>query len=178
MAQARSKSTMVQQVVLGAVLVMFGLTEPTMMLQQKRSRWQTIKVEDLLTFQLPNGWSRSLQKLSDLRGEWKRGDAKLLYIQGQTESGLYSERIQSWMRDYEETTTKMGGQKANVRSFSFMKDAKRRYVAELNIGNWDKNQIQFYMRVEGGNGTILELAKEIFKSVSLSLPPPERSYPQ
>ena len=81
------------------------------------------------------------------------------------------------MSDYEETTSRIGGQNSNVRTFSYIKGAKRRYVAELNIGNWDRDQVQFFMRVEGPNKAAVELAKQIFKSVRISLPAPERSNP-
>ena len=82
------------------------------------------------------------------------------------------------MKDYEETTTRLGGRRANIRSFSKMKDAKRKYYAELNVGNWEKGEVQLYIGIEGSDPKTLDVAKEIFKSVTLPLPSPERPTPQ
>jgi hypothetical protein len=139
-------------------------------------RMDPVKVGDLLTFNLPTGWISSPENESDLRHEWTKGERKLFYIQGQTDSGTYGERRQSWMSDYEERTTRIGGQRANVRSFSFNKNGQQRFVAELNIGNWDKKQVEFFMHVEGCDAATVELAQEIFKSVRVA-PAPERSTP-
>ena len=141
--------------------------------------WQKIDVGDLFSFRLPQGWSkRSSFNVTEVRGEWAKGETKLVYVWSQTESGAYNERRQSWMNDYEETTTRMGGRRANVRSFSRMMDGKRVYLAELNVGNWEKGEVRLFMRVEGSDAGTIELAKEIFKSVTLPLPSPERTTPQ
>ena len=178
MTHRTQERTTVRQITFAALLIVFGLVEPMLSFQRDPSERQTVKVDDLLVYQLPKGWMRSSETVSDLRCEWTKGDTKLFYIQGQTGSGNYSDRRRSWMNDYEETTTRIGGQKANVRSFSFSKDGKKKFVAELNIGNWDKNQVQFFMHVEGRDAGTVELAKEIFNSVKMTLPAPERSTPQ
>lgn len=177
MAHGRYKSTMAQLVVFATIVFVFGCSAPSVVSQEKRSQSQTIKVEDILTFEVPGGWSRSTDNASNFRHEWRNAETKLVYLIGDTDSGSYDKRIQPWMNDYQENTTRIGGQKAVIRSFSFIKDAKQKYVAELNIGNWDKNQIQFFMRVEGSNAAIVDLAKEIFTSIRMSLPAPERSTP-
>jgi hypothetical protein len=154
-----------------------GLGVPLGVTQQPYS--QKIEVGDLFSFRLPQGWSkRSSFNVTEVRGEWAKGEAKLVYVWGQTESGPYSERSQSWMNDYEETTTRIGGRRANVRSFSRMMQGKRVYEAELNVGNWEKGEVQIYMRVEGSDTGTIELAKQIFKSVTFALPSPERTTPQ
>lgn len=141
--------------------------------------WQKIGVGDLFSFKLPQGWSkRSSFNVTEVRGEWSKGETKLVYVWGQTESGVYNERRQSWMNDYEETTSRIGGRRANVRSFSRMIEGKRVYHAELNVGNWEKGEVQIYMRVEGSDAGTIDLAKQIFKSVTLPLPSPERTTPQ
>jgi len=82
------------------------------------------------------------------------------------------------VNDYEETTTRLGGRRADIRGFSRLKNGQRMYEAELNVGNWEKGEVQLYMRVEGNDAAMIELAKQIFKSVKLPLPSPERSTPQ
>ena len=178
MPHRRSESTTARLLTCAVFLLVFAAaTGATASLQRDRSEWQIIKVEDLLTFQLPKGWTRSSKNVSDLRDEWRKGGRKLIYRRGHTDSGDYTDRRRSWMNDYQEMTTRIGGQKANVRSFSFIKGAEHRFVAELNIGNWDNNQVQFFMHVEGRDSATVELAREIFKSVKLALPSPERSSP-
>lgn len=136
---------------------------------------QTVNVEGLFSFRLPQGWSkRSSFNVAEVRGEWAGGETKLVYVWGQTESGGYGERRQPWMNDYDETTTRLGGRRADIRSFSSVKDGKRLYQAELNVGNWEKGEVQLYMRIEGSDPKTSDLAKEVFNSVMLPLPSPER----
>ena len=163
----------------GVFIFIFGLSIPSAQTQQTMRDGHTIDVDGLFSFRLPAGWSkRSSFNAAEVRGEWVKGGTKLVYVWGQTESGNYSERRQVWMNDYEETTTRLGGRRANVRSFSRMKDTKRMYQADLNVGNWDKGEVQLYMRVEGSDPASIELAKQIFKSVTLPRPSPERPTPQ
>ena len=153
-----------------------GMGIPSAKTQQ---RMVNIDVDGLFSFQLPPDWSkRSSFNVVDVRGEWVKGGTKLVYLWGKTESGDFGDRRQAWMNDYEETMTRLGGRRANVRSFSSVKDGKRTYQAELNVGNWEKGEVQIYMRIEGSDPATIELAKEIFKSVRLPLPAPERPTPQ
>ena len=175
MTQQTVKSTSWRQVFFGVLILIFGLAVPPGKTQQTTMDGQTIDVEGLFSFQLPAGWSkRSSFNVAEVRGEWVKGGMKLVYVWGHTESGGYGERRQSWMNDYEETTTRLGGRRANVRSFTRMKDGKRTYQAELNVGNWEKGEVQLFMRVEGSDAATIELAKQIFKSVTLPMPSPER----
>jgi hypothetical protein len=179
MTQTIVKSTGWRQAPFAVLIVIFGLAIPTGQTQQIMPDGQTIDVDGLFSFRLPAGWSkRSSFNVAEVRGEWVKGGTKLVYVWGQTESGSYSGRRQSWMNDYEETTTRLGGRRANVRSFSRMKDAKRIYQAELNVGNWEKGEVHLFMRVEGSDPATIQLAKQIFKSVTLPLASPERSTPR
>ena len=174
MPQISVKSTNARRMFL-AIAFIFGLGLPVGMCQHGE---QAVDVEGLFSFRLPPGWTRtSAFNVAEVRGEWAKDGTKLVYIWKRTESGAYGERRQSWMNDYEETTTRLGGRRANIRRFSSVKDGKRIYQAELNVGNWEKGDVQLYMRVEGTDPKTIDVAKEIFKSVTLPLPPPERSTP-
>lgn len=179
MPQNLVESTSARRVFLAVIIFIFGLGLTAGTCQQSGMSGQTVDVEGLFSFRLPPGWSkRSSFNVAEVRGEWAKDGTKLVYVWGKAESGSYSERRQSWMNDYEETTTRLGGRRANSRSYSSVKDGKRMYIAELNVGNWEKGEVQLYMRVEGTDPTTIDLAKEIFKSVTLPLPPPERTTPQ
>jgi hypothetical protein len=179
MAQSKVKSTEPKRVVFAISMLFFVMAVAMGAIQRNVSQAQTIEVEGLFTFRLPPGWSkRSSFNVNEVRGEWVKGGTKLVYAWGRTESGDYGERRQSWMNDYEETTTRLGGRRANIRGFSSVKDGKRTYQAELNVGNWENGEVQLYMRIEGSDLETLELAKEIFKSVKLPIPSPERPAPQ
>ena len=79
-------------------------------------------------------WSkRSSFNVAEVRGEWAKDGMKLIYVWGKSESRSYGERRQPWMNDYEEATTRLGGRRANIRSFSSVTDGKRTYQAELNV---------------------------------------------
>jgi len=178
MPHTSGKSKNGQSVFLVVIIFILGLGSPGTCKQSDMSG-QTVDVEGLFSFRLPPGWSkRSSFNVAEVRGEWAKDGTRLVYVWGKAESGGYGERQQAWMNDYEETTTRLGGRMANVRTFSSVKDAKRMYQAELNVGNWEKGEVQLYMRVEGSDPKIPDVAREIFKSVTLPLPAPERSTPQ
>ena len=179
MPQNSVESTSARRVFLAVIIFIFSLGLTAGMCQQSGMSGQTVDVDNLFSFRLPRGWSkRSSFNVAEVRGEWAKDGTKLVYVWGKAESGSYSERRQSWMNDYEETMTRLGGRRANSRSYSSVKDGKRMYIAELNVGNWEKGEVQLYMRVEGTDPTTIDLAKEIFKSVTFPLPPPERTTPQ
>lgn len=139
------------------------------------NEWQTIAVNDLFSFRVPPGFIKRLSSGSDEeRAEFYKGETKLLYVWGHTESVAYSERRQASMNDYQESTTRIGGKRANIRTYSQTIKGKRIYRAELNVGNWEKGEVQLYMEIESSDPAALETAREIFKSVKFPLPPPER----
>lgn len=174
MPQTVLKSTRLGRGFVPFLVVIWGLAVPMVFTQQPD--WQMIDVDGMFSFKLPPDWTRSSSSnVAEVRGEWAKYGTRLVYVWGKTESGGYNERRQSWMNDYEETTTRLGGRRADIRSFSKVKDGKRTYQAELNVGNWEKGAVQLYLRVEGNDAATVELAKQIFKSVTLPLPSPERS---
>ena len=178
MPQTSVKSTNVRRVFLVVILFALGLA-PAGMCRQSETNGQVVEVEGLFSFRLPSGWSkRSSFNVAEVRGEWAKDGTRLVYVWGKTESDSYDERRQTWMNDYEEKMTRIGGRMANVRSFSSVKEGKRMYQAELNVGNWEKGDVQLYMRVEGSDAATIDLAKQIFKSVTLPRPTPERPGPQ
>lgn len=179
MPQNLVESTSARRVFLAMAIFILGLGLPAGMCQQSEISGQTVDVEGLFSFRLPPDWSkRSSFNVAEVRGEWAKDGMRLVYVWGKTESGGYGERRQSWMNDYEETTTRLSGRMANVRTFSSVKEGKRMYEAELNVGNWEKDEVQLYIRVEGNDPKTLDVAKEIFKSVTLPLPSPERTTPR
>lgn len=138
--------------------------------------WQTVDFNGLFTFRLPDGFEqREAAKPDDLRAEYHKGQTKLVVIWGRTESVAYDKRRQDWMRDYHESTPRIRGLRANVRTYSQNEGSKRAYGAELNVGNWDKGEVQLYMRVDTDDPAMLPVAEQIFNSIAFPLPSPERS---
>ena len=137
--------------------------------------WQTIDFNGLFTFRLPGGFEkREGTKPDDLRVEYRKGQTTLVVVWGHTESVAYEQRRQDWMHDYHESMTRIRGLRANIRRYSQGTGSRRAYRAELNVGNWEKGEVQLYMRMETDDPAMLEVAEQIFKSVNLPLPPPER----
>lgn len=131
--------------------------------------WQTIEVQGLFSFRLPAGFTR--RSSTDERAEYYKGDTKVIYVWGGTESGAFDKRRQPWMKDYQESTTRIRGKRANIRTYLI--EGKQVYRAELNVGNWEHGEVQLYLLVEGKDRDTLSLARQIFESVSFPIPPPE-----
>lgn len=139
------------------------------------SNWQTIVVKDLFSFRVPPGFvKRSSSGTEDERAEYYKGETRLVYVWGHTESIAYSDRRKPWMNNYEESTTRITGKRANIRTYWQTVKGRRIYRAELNVGNWEKGEIELYMGMESSDPAVLNTAREIFKSVTFPLPPPER----
>jgi len=136
------------------------------------SDWQTMDVSGLFTFRLPAGFTRRTG--DEVRAEYHKDETKLVYIWGHTESLAYKDRRQASMNDYQESTSRISGKRANIRTYSQTVKARRIYRAELNVGNWEKGEVRLYMAIESSDPAMLDTAREIFKSVSFPLPPPER----
>jgi hypothetical protein len=137
--------------------------------------WQTVDFNGLFSFRLPDGFARTSPNSSDeLRAEYQKDKTKLIVRWGQSESVAYKDRKQNSMDDYQESTIRIGGRRANIRTYLQTVNSKRSYRAELNLGNWEKGEVQLYMRLESDDAAMLPIADQIFKSISLPLPSPER----
>lgn len=137
--------------------------------------WQTVDFNGLFSFRLPDGFARtSPNRPDELRAEYQQEKTKLIVRWGQSESVAYKDRKQNSMDDYQESTIRIGGRRANIRTYAQTVDSKRSYRAELNLGNWEKGEVQLYMRLESDDAAMLPIADQIFKSISLPLPSPER----
>jgi len=138
------------------------------------SDWQVIDVEGLFTFRLPAGFlKRDLKQRDGSRGEYDKNSTRLVFVWGHTESLPYNQRRQNWMRDYQEGITRMRGKRANIRTYWEAVKGKRLYRAELNVGNWQNGEIELFMRIEGTDATVTDLAKTVFASVTFPLATPE-----
>jgi len=155
------------------VILLAVCSVPALALQE----WQTVDVGDLFCFRLPPGFIKhSSSGTEDERAEYYKGETRLVYVWGHTESLAYRVRRQAGMNDYEESTTRIGGKRANIRTYWQTVKGKRIYRAELNVGNWEKGEVQLYMGIESNDPAVLDTAREIFKSVTFPLPPPERHF--
>ena len=138
------------------------------------SGWQVINVDGLFTFRLPEGFvRRKLKGAEDTSGEFENGQAKLLYVWGGTRSLAFNERQQRWMKDYQETITRIRGKQANIRSYWQRVHGVRIYKAELNVGNWQNGKVELFMAIEGRDPKTPDFAKAVFTSVTFPIPLPE-----
>jgi hypothetical protein len=133
------------------------------------SEWQKIDADGLFTFRLPQGFSKTnMAGVENYLGEYYKGETRFLFIWGDTASYAYDVRRQPEMEEYQETETSIDGRRANIRTYSQIRDGERTYRAELNIGNWEKADIELYMEIETKDAADLEVAKEIFHSINFS----------
>ncbi|HEX7999555.1 MAG TPA: hypothetical protein VF528_14305 [Pyrinomonadaceae bacterium] len=133
------------------------------------SEWQKIDADGLFTFRLPQGFNKTnMAGVENYLGEYYRGETRFLFIWDATASYAYDVRRQPEMEDYQETETVIGGKRANIRTYSEVRDGERIYRAELNVGNWEKADVELYMEVESKDASDLEMAKQIFNSIKFS----------
>jgi hypothetical protein len=133
------------------------------------SEWQRIDADGLFTFRLPQGFTKTdMAGVENYLGEYYKGKTRFLFIWDDTASYAYDERRQPEMEEYQETETSIDGRRANIRTYFQIREGERIYRAELNIGNWEKADVQLYMEVESKDSADLEVAKQIFNSINFS----------
>lgn len=136
---------------------------------------QTIDFNGLFSFRLPAGFEkRPTAAAEEERAEYYKRNTKLVVVWGHTESMAFNQRRQTDMNDYHESLTRLRGQRANIRTYWQTINGKRQYRAELNIGNWENGEVQLYMRLESDDPAMLQIADQIFKSITFPMPSPER----
>ena len=137
--------------------------------------WQRIDEAGLFSFKLPAGFTKRDRRPTDeTTGEYSNGSINLIWKWRPEVSLPYAQRRQASMSGYDETTTRIRGLRGNIRRYWLDKDGKRIYRAELNVGNWEKGEIQLYMALESADSSSLEIANQIFQSVVFPMPSPER----
>ncbi|HEX8774119.1 MAG TPA: hypothetical protein VF735_10955 [Pyrinomonadaceae bacterium] len=148
----------------------FGMASVSLCQSEASSaEWQKIDAEGLFTFRLPQGFTKTdMTGVEHYLGEYYKGKTRFLFVWGDTASNAYDVRRQPEMEDYQESETRMKGKRANVRTYSQMREGERIYRAELNVGDWEKAQVELYMELESSSPAELEVAKEIFNSVEFS----------
>ena len=137
--------------------------------------WQRIDEPGLFSFKLPLLFiKRDRQSSDDTIGEYSNGSTSLIWKWRPQVSLPYAQRKQPSMSGYEETTTRIRGLRGNIRTYWLVKDGKRIYRSELNLGNWEKGEIQLYMAIESADSSSPEIANQIFRSIVFPMPSPER----
>ena len=136
--------------------------------------WQKIDAEGLFTFYLPPGMKKTdMAGVESFLGEYLDSDKRFLFIYEPYSYLSYDSRHSEEMQDYQETETKIGGRKANIRTYHTTDESayysyqsgQITYVAEIHIGDWAKSEVELFMSLESKSPTNLEIAKRIFSSV-------------
>lgn len=128
--------------------------------------WKTINADGLFTFRLPQGFKKTnMMGVENYLGEYYKGKTRFLFVSGDTASNAYDVRRQPEMENYKETKIRIDGRRANIRTFSQLRDGERVHRAELNIGNWNEANVELYMELESKDPADLKTAKQIFSSI-------------
>ncbi|HEX7720597.1 MAG TPA: hypothetical protein VF397_00470 [Pyrinomonadaceae bacterium] len=135
------------------------------------SGWTKIDADGRFSFCLPAGFTKTdMAGVERYLGEYYKGTTRFFFLWGDTASDAYSDRRQPEMQDYEETETTIDGKRANIRSYSEVKNGKRFYRVELDVGDWKNARITLYMDLESNDPRDIAMAKQIFNSVKFLKP--------
>jgi hypothetical protein len=69
------------------------------------------------------------------------------------------------MRHLRQDAINIDGKHATVRTFLYKFERASLYIAELNVGDWRKAQVELYMGMDSPKRTDIQTAKQIFRSV-------------
>lgn len=137
--------------------------------------WQLIDFDGLFTFRLPQSFTKHERApTQNPSATYRDGSTTLILEWRPTNPAIFSERRQPWMNDYAESTSRIGGKRANIRTFSESKTGEHVYHAELYVGNWESRQVELFLSVVSTKPEALNTAREIFKSIVFPNPIPER----
>lgn len=159
-----------------SVFVMMGCCSMILATQDSSmDDWRQIDVDGLFTFRLPKDFTKRDTAVSNTpAGEYRKGPTKLVFRWRPPTPVTFQERRQKWMNDYEELVSRIRGKQANIRTYWKMTNGVRVYQAELNVGNWERGELELYMGIESTDESALLLASQIFKSITFPTPIPER----
>lgn len=149
----------------------FGLASVSLCRSASPStEWQKIDADGLFTFRLPRGFTKTnMAGVEHYLGEYYKGKTRFLFVWGDTASNAYDVRREPEMEDYQETETRIQAKRANIRTYSQMREGEGRvYRAELNVGDWENARVELYMELESKDPAELQMAKEIFDSIEFS----------
>ena len=149
-----------------SVVTIFFLSSISICQTAQTSNWQRIDADGLFTFRLPQGFTKTdMTGVEHYLGEYYKGETRFLFICGDSNSYAYDVRRQPEMEDYRETETRIDGKQANIRSYSRLENGERVYRVELNIGDWEKADVELYMEVESKNLADIDMAKRVFNTI-------------
>lgn len=129
---------------------------------QRNYRWQTINAAGVFTFRFPVGFKQSETGVDSFMRGYQREHTRFIFVCGDSASFEYDEKN---MRDLREDAITIDGRHATIRTFLYKFERASLYIAELNVGDWRKGQVELYMGMDSPNRADIQTAKRIFKSV-------------
>jgi hypothetical protein len=155
-----------RRLLLLALTICFGFAS---VCEGQTEHWQKIDADGLFTFRLPQGFTKTnMMGVENYLGEYYKDKTRFLFVWGDTASNAYDVRRHPEMENYQEAETRIDGRSANIRTFSQLRDGERIYRAELNVGDWEKADVDLYMDIESKDPADLEIAKQIFGSIKFA----------
>ena len=133
--------------------------------------WKKISAKGLFTFYLPrSAWDTGFMALDEYYQEWRIGRLRFKVVYEPMGHLSYDRREQEFGRGFTESVIEAGGRKAYLCESSRVVKGRRRYYADLYVGDWPQGQVKLWMQADTARPADLEIARKIFGTVEFLKP--------
>ena len=133
--------------------------------------WKKVNARGLFTFSLPrSAWDTGFMALDEYYQEWRVGRLRFKVVHEPMGHLSYDRREQVFGSGFKEAVVEAGGRKAYLCESSRIVNGRRRYYADLYVGDWPQGQVKLWMQADTARPADIEIAKKIFRSVEFLKP--------
>jgi hypothetical protein len=133
--------------------------------------WKQINANGLFTFYLPRGaWDTGFSGTEDFYKEYRIGRMRFMFVYEPTSRLSYDMRAQEFGKGFQEQVVEIAGRKAYLFHYVQREKRRRRYYADLYIGDLPNGEVKLWLQADSLVPADLEIAKKIFHTVEFPQP--------
>jgi hypothetical protein len=133
--------------------------------------WKKLEANGLFTFFLPRGArDTGFSGTEDYYREYRIGQLRLMFVYRPTSLLSYDKREQAFGKGFREQVVEIGGRRAYLFDYVQKEKGRKRYYADLYIGDFPHEEVNLWMQADSRRPADLEIAKKIFRTVEFLQP--------
>ena len=133
--------------------------------------WKQVNARGLFRFYLPRGaWDTGFRGIDEYYQDWRVGRMRFKVVYEPMGHLAYDSREKVFGKGFKESVVEVGGRKAYLCESSGMEKGRKRYYADLYVGEWPQGHVKLWMQADTARPADLEIAKKIFNTLEFLKP--------
>ncbi|HKO41963.1 MAG TPA: hypothetical protein VJU84_01630 [Pyrinomonadaceae bacterium] len=133
--------------------------------------WKKVNARGLFTFYLPRGaWDTGFRGIDEYYQDWRVGRMRFKVVYEPMGHLSYDSREKVFGKVFKESVVEIGGRKAYLCEYSGLEKGRKRYYADLYVGEWPQGHVKLWMQADAARPADLEIAKQIFHTLEFLKP--------